>query len=82
MIQTRGLKNVVIFIRTMLEKYNEIWKKASNVIKNKFDSKPVYNEKYLKTKLKPYDGKINTNFHNNKIPKRRPLMYLFISNID
>ena len=25
-----------------LEKYNEIWKKASN-IKKEFDSKPVYN---------------------------------------
>ena len=26
----------------LLEKYNEIWKKASN-IKKEFDSKPVYN---------------------------------------
>ena len=36
----------------LLEKYNEIWKKVSNIIKNEFDSKPVYNEKYLKTKIK------------------------------
>ena len=28
----------------------------------------MYNEKYLKAKVKSY-GKINTNFHNNKIPK-------------
>ena len=28
----------------------------------------MYNEKYLKTKIKLYNGKINTNFHNNKIP--------------
>ena len=28
------------------------------------------NEKYLKAKIKSYSGKINTNVHNNKIPKR------------
>ena len=27
------------------------------------------NEKYLKAKVKSYNGKINKNFHNNKIPK-------------
>ena len=26
-------------------------------------------EKYLKGKTKSYNGKINTNFHDNKIPK-------------
>ena len=45
-------------------------KKFSNSLKKWFDSKPVYNEKYLKTKIKSYEGKINTNFHNNKIPKQ------------
>ena len=29
----------------------------------------MYNGKYLKTKRKPYNGKTNTNFYNNKIPK-------------
>ena len=54
---------------TNIEKYNEIWKKISNIIQKEFDSKSVYNEKYLKTKIKSYNGKINTNFHNYKIPK-------------
>ena len=27
----------------------------------------VYNEKYLKAKIKSYNGKINSNFHNDKI---------------
>ena len=52
-----------------LEKYNEIWKKVNNIIKKEFDSKPLYNEKYPKTKIKSYNWKINTNFQNNKIPK-------------
>ena len=34
----------------LLEKYNEIWEKVSNIIYKEFDSNPVYNEKYIKTK--------------------------------
>ena len=61
----------VFFIKDekLLGKYNEIWKNVSNIIKKEFDSKTVYNEKYIKTKIKSYNGKISTNFHNNKIPK-------------
>ena len=29
----------------------------------------MYNEKYLKTKIKSYNGKIIANFQNNEIPK-------------
>ena len=53
----------------LLEKY-EIWRKVSYMIKKELDSKPVYNEKYVKTKIKSHNGKIDTNFHNNKIPKK------------
>ena len=53
----------------LLEKYNEIWEKVKNSFKKEFDSEPAHNEKYLKDKIKPYNGKLNTNFHNNKIPK-------------
>ena len=53
----------------LLEKYNEIWEKVKNSIKKEFDSDPVYNEKYLKAKIKSYNRKINTNFHNNNISK-------------
>lgn len=30
----------------------------------------MYSEKYLKIKIKCYDGKINTNFQNNSVPKK------------
>ena len=52
----------------MLEKYNEILEKFKS-IKKECDSNPVCYEKYMKTKIKFYNGKINTNFHNNKITK-------------
>ena len=29
----------------------------------------MYIKKYLRNKIKSYNGKINTNFHNNKLPK-------------
>ena len=44
--------------------------KVSNSIKNGFDSELVYNEKYLKSKIKSYERKISTNFHDDKIPKQ------------
>ena len=53
----------------LLEKYNEIWERVKNSIKKEFDSEPLYNEKYLKAKIKSCNGEINTNFHNNKLPK-------------
>ena len=51
-----------------------------NSIKKEFDSEPEYNDKYLGTKIKSCNGKINTNFHNNT--ERSLSMYLSINNID
>ena len=53
----------------LLEEYNEIWGKVKNSLKKEFDSEPVYNQKYLRAKIQSYNGKMNTNFYCNKIPK-------------
>ena len=53
----------------LLEKYNKIWEKVRNNIKKEFDSESVCNEKYVKAKVKSFNERINTHFHNNKIPK-------------
>ena len=55
----------------LLQNYNEIWERVIESIKKKKKviSEPVYDEKYLKSKIKSYKGTINTNFHNNKIPR-------------
>ena len=47
--------------------YNQIWVK--NTVNKEFHSDLLYNGKYLKAKVKSYNAKINTNFHNNEIPK-------------
>ena len=39
-----------------------------NTIKKRFYSKSIYNEKYLRTKIKSYEGIISTNVHEDKIP--------------
>ena len=51
----------------MVKKYNKIWNEVNS--NKEFDSEPLDNEKYLKTKAKSYGGKINTNFRGDKVPK-------------
>ena len=53
----------------MGEKYEQIWDAIKNKLKIKFYSDPVYECKYLKTKVKEYDGTIKTIFLGNGIPK-------------
>ena len=45
--------------------------KISNLMNIEFDSEPVYsdNDKYIKTKIKMYEDRVNTNFQGKKVPK-------------
>ena len=61
---------------SLLIKNNEVWKRYEdswNVIKNKlnikFHSQLIYENKYLKAKVKEFDGDIKTNFLGNGLPK-------------
>ena len=53
----------------VLGKYNEIWDLIKKKLKIKFHSMHVYDEKYLNTKVREYDGVIKTNFLGNGMPK-------------
>ena len=53
----------------VLDKYNEIWDKIKETLNIKFHSMPVYDEKYIKAKVREFNGAIKTNFLGNKIPK-------------
>ena len=50
-------KNMSFMIKNnnVLDKYNEIWDKIKNKLNIKFHSKPVYDEKYIKAKLREFD---------------------------
>ena len=61
----------------LLEKDNEIWEKILKSIKKEFDSEPLYDEKYLKAKIKSYNEKINKNFDNDKMQKKIPNLFVY-----
>ena len=55
----------------LLKKYNKIWEIISNLLNIEFDSEPVYgdNDKYIKTKIKMHEDRVNTNFQEKEVPK-------------
>ena len=62
-----------LLIKKLLKKYTKIWERVSSLMNIELDSKPVYgdNDKYIKTKIKSYRDKTNTNFHGKKNTKRK-----------
>ena len=55
----------------LLKKYNKIWQRVANQLNTEFGSEPVYGDvdKYIKTKIKMYGDRVNTNFQGKKVPK-------------
>ena len=51
------------------EKYEDIWNVIKNKLNIKVHSRPIYENKYLKTKVREFDGSIKTNFLGNNVPK-------------
>lgn len=52
------MKCMSLFIKDdkLLKKYKNIWNEVSNGIKKEFDTEPVCNGKYPRTKVNSYDG--------------------------
>ena len=65
-------KNMSFLIKDndVLDKFNEIWDKIKNKLNIKFHSIPVYDETYIKAKVKEFDRVIKTNFLDGKQPKK------------
>ena len=51
------------------DKYDKIWDAIKDKLGIKFHSEPVYEYKYLKAKVREFDGVIKTNFLGNDTPK-------------
>ena len=64
-------KNMSFLIKDeeVWKKYEDIWYVIENKLSIKFNSKPVYDEKYIKAKVKEFDSKIKTNFLGNVMSK-------------
>ena len=59
-----GGKNMSLLIKNIevWEKYEDIWGVIKNKLNIKFHSEPIYENKYLKAKVREFDGSIKTNF--------------------
>ena len=66
-----GGKNLPFMIKddSVLNKYNEICNTIKGKLNIKFHSLPVYDEKYIKAKVREFNGVIKANVLGDKIPK-------------
>ena len=66
-----GGKNMSFLIKDngVWEKYEKIWYVIKNKLSIKFHSEPIYEQKYLKTKVRKFDGVIKINILGNDMPK-------------
>ena len=62
----------------MWDRYDEIWYVIKDKLGIEFHSEPVYEYKYLKAKVREFDGVIKTNFLGNDIPKEN-MHYTYIA---
>ena len=56
----------------LFKKYCGIWKTISGLLRVELDSEPVYGDtdSYIKTNVKMYANRVNTNFQNKEVPKK------------
>ena len=68
-----GRKNMSFLIEdeTVYLKYAEFWNKIKKLLSVKLHSQPIYDDRYIKTKVKTFGEAYNTLFSNNKVPKER-----------
>ena len=66
-----GGKNMSVLTKdvSVLNKYNEIWDKIKEKLSIEFHSEPVYDQTYIKAKVRKFDGKIKTNLLGDETPK-------------
>ena len=64
-------KNMSFMVKVddVLDKYTKIWGKIKEKLNFKFHSMPVYDETYVKAKVREFDGVIKTNFLGGKVSK-------------
>ena len=69
----KGGKSMSFLIKDdeVWEKYEQIWDVIKNKLSIKFHSKPIYEQKYLKAKVREFDSVIKTNFLANDTPKEK-----------
>ena len=70
--------NIVISYRVKKIIINKNKNKVKSILNVKFHSQPIYDDKYIKTKVKKFNNTINTLFSGDEISKER-IPYICIS---
>ena len=65
-----GQKNMSFLIKNdeVWQTHEDIWGVIKNKLNIKFHSQPIYENKYLKAKVREFNGNIKTNFLGNNVP--------------
>ena len=68
--------------KELLKRYIKILERINNLICKEFESKLVYgdNDRSIKTKIKSYGNKVNTDFQRKKIPKKKCAIQVLVIN--
>ena len=59
-------------------KRNKIWKKIKKLLSAEFDSQPVYDEKYIKTRVTFFEGKLLQNLQTIKFQKKTLIILVLL----
>ena len=54
--------------KKLFEKYKAIWTKIEDLKKMQLNVLPVYDDRYIKTKIRTYGDKVYTNFRGLNVP--------------
>ena len=75
-----GIKNMSFFVKDnkVWDKYDKTWDVIKDKLGIKFHGEHVYEYRYLKAKVREFDGVIKTNFLGNDVPKE-DMHYTFIA---
>ena len=60
------------------DKYDKMWDVIKDKLGVKFQSEPIYEYRYLKAKVRKFDGVIKTHFLGNDVPKEN-VHYTYIA---
>ena len=76
-------KNVLFVIdyKSVYVKYSEVWDRVKKLLKLKFTTNPIRNEKYILAKLKIFNGVNKTTFTDDEAPMEKN-HYLCVAAID
>ena len=73
-------KNMLFIVKDdkVLVEYSESWNNLKEVTSKKLHSEPIYNDKYIKTKVKTFNVVVHTIFHSKKIPNEN-MNYVYLA---